>query len=345
MSTVEACAYNGTFTTTDTLAKYYAQNSEHLLMADYLVGAASYFGLYSPIALGVGDVEDGGPGSNWMQLGPSAEQLFQTFWSNNNSTGQPTVSSNQIQQLDSINAAAGVYWILHQTIDSSCSIPTNWKGAMDHLSAYNGICETPSTNCSCVGGYYTEAYAWTVMWLAYGQNYAVSSYGYSGAQYATSPIGTQPKYLSEACIESASLTVPAIDIGTTIRSTPYGSNGNGKQIVLLAKDNQDYISSLQISMNVIPGYLPVVTSDAHFAARSTQDPDICVIAVGGPSVTAINNSCSGLGLTCTSSSNFSAWELNQTSGFYGYIDASGQTASDSYTLANQDAQSAQNAGW
>lgn len=131
-----------------------------------------------------------------------------------------------------------------------------------------------------------------------------------------------------------------------MRSNPYGRNSNGKQIVLVVKDDADYISALQISMNLIPGYQPVVTGDAAFGARATQySSTVCVIAVGGPSATQLKNQCSNLGLTCASATSFSQWESYVNSGIPAFINATGQTATDSYNLANPAASQAQNAGW
>ncbi|MHB1684403.1 MAG: hypothetical protein ACYCYO_16510 [Bacilli bacterium] len=336
MVTVTACAYDEQ-STTDTLVNYYAQGG-YKMMADYLVGSSAYFGIQSLLALAIGELENGGPGGNWMQLstgtgGPIAS--FQSFWSSHNFTGQPTPSTTQIEDFDAINAAAGVFW-LHSKYNCGYS---NWQGALSQASGYNGNC-----GCSCP---YSTAYGYSALFLAYGENYQVSSYNYQGAQYPTSPTGTsQTKYLSPSCGPAAPITVPTITVGAAVRSNPYGRNSNGKQIVLLAKDNADYISALQISMNLIPGYQPVVTGDAAFAARSTQySSTVCVIAAGGPSATQLEYQCSALGLSCTSATSFSEWETYANSGSPAFINATGQIAADSYNLANSAASQAQNAGW
>lgn len=338
MSTVFACAYTE-YDQADALATYYAQGAAWQLMADYLVGAAAVLNVRSPIPLAIGNLEDGGPGNNWLQMGSTSISEFQTkFWAQNNATGQPTPSSTQIQAIDPINAAAGVWW--YQQGDD-CNV-TDWQGLLSRSSWYNGNCINEQSACACPTA---TAYGWTSLFLAYGNAYdTVDSMNYQGAYYVTSPTGLQYRYLSASCGSGTNITVPTFATTRILRSTPYGLNSTGRQIVLLAYDTIDTISSLQIDINQYDAgyYQPLVTSDADFAARSTQDSSICVIAVGGPAVTAINNACSSLGLSCESFSSFSAWDSTPA---YGYINADGATAADSYSLGNTAADQASAAGW
>ncbi len=123
-----------------------------------------------------------------------------------------------------------------------------------------------------------------------------------------------------------------------------GRNASNWQIVLLTKDAIDYVSALQVDINQYTSgnVQPLVTADALVAARSTQDFDICVIAVGGPALTAIQDACSTLGLSCESFSDFASWEASSN---FGYIDAAGSTAAASYSEANTAASQATAAGW
>lgn len=334
MATVTACAYDATYSTDSIYLYYFGSSSIYYeRMADYLVGAAAFQNIRPQIALALGDLESGGPGGNWLQLDSTAVSDFLTYWSQHNNTGLTPPSSSKITSLDSLNAAAGVWWLQQKT---NCGY-SDWRGLISKCSSYNGICSA----CSCP---YETAYGWSALFLAFGSNYPVSSYTYQGARYPTGPSQTQNKYLNPNCGAAHSITVPSFSVSTTVRTTPYGRNANSKQIVLLAGVAGDYISCLQMNINLqASGVMePVVTADATFAAQAAQHPRICVIAVGAQAVSNIQSACSSLGLTCNSYSSFSAWEAG---GSTGYINASGSTGTDSYNLGNSAASSAGSAGW
>jgi hypothetical protein len=198
-------------------------------------------------------------------------------------TGQPTPTSAEIENIDVLNANAALYLLSQK-----------------------------------------YAYGWSALFLAYGNSYQISSVQYSNAYYTTSPTGTQDKFLNPNCGAGIALPVPAFSVGAAIRSNPYGRNQNGKQIVLYAPDSVDYVSGMQIAINFYSDirYMPVVTADADFAARSTQDPTVCVIAIGKAAGTRINNAASSLGLSVESFSNYSTWAASPN---YGYIYANGYT--------------------
>lgn len=330
MSTVYACAYGET-DYGSTLASFYAQGAEWERMADYLVGSASQFNIRSPILLALGELEDGGPGNNWLQLDSTAIANFQTYWAKYNATGVATPTTAQVTAIDSVNAAGAGRWYTQQ---NDCGY-TNWQGLLSRSSGYNSTC-----GCACP---LTTAYGWTSLFLGYGDQYdTVDTMDYVGAFYVTGPTDTQHRYL--LCGSSADLAVPGFSTTRITRTKPYGRNGSNLQIVLLTKDDTDYISALQVDINQYnSGYVqPMVTDDALFAARSTQDFNICVIAVGGPAVTAINNACSTLGISCESFSDFSTWEASPN---YGYVNAAGSDAANSYSKANTAANQASAAGW
>jgi hypothetical protein len=71
---------------------------------------------------------------------------------------------------------------------------------------------------------------------------------------------------------------------------------------MLASTAEWYVSSLQVGINLYPTAYrqPMVVSDADFAAFSATDKMVCVMAVGGPAVTAIETAASGLGISPTS---------------------------------------------
>jgi hypothetical protein len=302
-------------------------------MADYMVGACSRFNLYSGAGLALGVQEGGGTGNNWLQLGSSAVSVFQSLWAANNGTGQPTPSASQVDAIDSLNAAAGIYYL---STRGDCGY-SNWQGLQARYSAYNGLC----SGCSCP---YPQAYAWSCLFLAYGNGYGVSGYTYDGAWYPASPSGTQTKYHNSPCGPGAYINPPTFSVSYGLRTIPLGSNSNGKQIVLLATENVDYVSSLQVNVNLYgsPYRQAMVTSDADFAARVTQNYSYVVVCVGGPAVTAINSSASRLGLQCVSFSSFSAWEASPS---YGYVNCAGATRSQSYSEANTQTFDASQAGW
>ncbi len=330
MATVQACGYQETGST-DTLATYYGQDAEHLRMMDFLVHEGSHFDIGASLALAVGDLENGGPGNNWLQLGSTAQSDFQAIWAANNGTGHPTPTAAQISAIDSLNAAAGIYFL---SLQDSCGY-TNWQGILSKFSAYNGICG----GCSCP---YTTAYAWSALFLAHGDAYEITDYGYAGAYYASSPTGTQPAY--RGCGSPATLEVPGFGIVGILRGTPIGRNSNGKQIVLLANSTVDAISALQIDVNLYssPYDQPVSTGDHDFAARSTQDKTVCPIAVGAAAASALEASCSRLGLSCTSFATFAGWEASSD---HGFINATGANRTDSDNMGNTAAYAASEAGW
>ncbi len=333
MATVPVCSY-GEYSPGPALATYYAQGAEYQRMADYLVGSASHFNIRSPILLALGELERHGPGNNWLALGTGvggAMATFQTYWTNNNATGIATPTTAQIAAIDSVNAAGAGLWYIQP---NACA--SNWKGLRSRSSSYNGNCK-----CACP---YATAYGWSSLFLAYGDQYdTVDTMDYVGAFYVTGPTGDQARYLLCGSL-ATTLPVPTFSTTRITRNTPYGRNAANLQIVLLTKDAIDYISALQVNINLYNGgnVQPLVTDDALFAANSTQDFDVCVIAIGGPAVTAINNACSTLGLSCESFSDFANWEASPN---FGYINAAGSTASESYSEGNTAASQATAAGW
>ena len=106
------------------------------------------------------------------------------------------------------------------------------------------------------------------------------------------------------------------------------------------------MSAWQIALEIYndnKGYAqPVVTSDATFAAYCTQDTSVCPIAIGGPAVTAIENACSSLGLSCESFSSFEAWIESPN---YGFVNCNGSDAYDSYSLGQSAATEASDADY
>lgn len=327
-SYVSCCSY-GEISLGPALAVYYAKSAEYQRMADYLVGAAACWDIRSPVMLALGELEAHGPGTNWLGLSGTAIASFQSTWAASNFTGQPTPTSADITDTDVINAAAAAYW--YQT--KADGGQTDWQGLVSRGSAYNSNCSRPLP--------YTTGYGWSSMFLAYGSDYStVDTMGYVGAFYVTGPTNTVTRYL--LCGASQELPVP----GPTTREkriTPYGRRNN-QQIVILCADRVDQVSGWQAALNLgrVGAVQPLVTSDARFAAWCTQDPNICPIALGGPEVSAIQEQCQENGLSCTGFASFADWESSPS---FGYVNSSGSTASDSYSLGNTAAQQANTAGW
>ena len=327
MATVTACSYNGS-APSDKLATFYGQGESWALMADYLVGAASQFDIRSPIALAIGALEEGGVGTNWMQLEPGTISDFQSeFWGPNNQTGQNPPSASDIEAIDSLNAAAGIWWYLQKK--KYCTDVSDWQALLSMSSAYNSIC-----GCSCP---YATAYGWSSLFLAYGNDYTtVPNINYVGAYYVTGPTGTQTKYNNASCgPQNPDLEVPNFSTTRTQRVEPHGRNSNGKQIVLFtSRDDTSFVSALQANINLRnAGYTqPLVTADRDFAATSTQYRANCVVAVGASAVSDIETALTNMGLSWTSFSDFAFWEA---SGTYGFINAAGSTAAGTYSLTIQ----------
>lgn len=334
MSTVYACAYNSE-AVADTLATYYGQDAVYQRMADYLVGAASQFDLQSVMALAIGRLEGGGPGNNWLQLGDFAATGFiENYWSRYNRTGLPAPTVAQVQRVDQVNAAAGIYWYVQ---GPDCG-QTGWQALLSRSSAYNGVC-----TCTCP---YSTAYGWSSLFFAFGREYSqIHSDAYFGTHYVTAPTGTQTAYLNQSCGPGRDITVPPFATTRTLRDNPWGRNGQGRAIVLLAKTPGDFVSALQVDINQYNhGYMaPVVTADAEFAVRSTLDLGVCVIAVGNQAVIEMELRAQELKIGVHAHANVASWRYNHNRG--DYVTADGRTGFESYSLANMAATQAHWDGW
>lgn len=127
MATVTAVSISRTSpTTTRTQSmKYWTQDNDHLLMRDYILGACSYFNFASPWMLGIGIMENGGPGNNWMQLsyGSVHTTFLSEFWTPYNKTGESSPTLDELEAVDALNAVTSAFWVTK----GSRSGKTNWE--------------------------------------------------------------------------------------------------------------------------------------------------------------------------------------------------------------------------
>jgi len=344
---VAVCAYDH-YTSTDTLATYFAIDARHQRMADYLVGSASAFNLENQLPMAIAAIEQGAdysPYYNWMQLSVgSAAQSFVNWYNASNQTGQAALTTTNVEYCDAINAAAGTYWLSQE---GDCS-RTDWTGAISQASSYNGTC-----GCGCP---IDTAYGWTAMFLAYGNGYAIPAYTYVDGYYPTGPTGTQTKYVtvnsSGACGGPSTIDPPVFTPTYETRSATYGANASGKQIAILTGSTVDYVSGLQVALdmfsqvntNINTGVWasPMVLMGTYYAARMTQNQSSNMVIVLGPSAkTGIDNACSALGLTCVAYSSYSAWASGSQPG---YVDCSGGTDQQNYSSAHNNAFTAAQTG-
>jgi hypothetical protein len=191
-----------------------------------------------------------------------------------------------------------------------------------------------------------QAYALSVLWKAYGSGYASHSQTtYLGAFMATGPSGTQCRANTGSAQVYAALPTPGFGVPIVHYYAPFGYNANGRRTVILvgSRANEDYASGIIIEQwYSIPYPEAFLTAANYLAAQAETSPNNCVICVGSPAVTAIQNAANYYGLSLESFSSFSAWESSPNAG---YINCAGSTAAQSYNLGLTAAQQAASAGW
>ncbi len=119
-----------------TIVTYYGSSGDtsYARMRDHLLGAASQFNLPSMVSLAQAIQENGGPLNDWMQLSSIAQSFISSFVTPNNNTGL-TMSSSYVENADSINAAAGA-WYLANNLGGST---TPWENMSLALNQYNKV--------------------------------------------------------------------------------------------------------------------------------------------------------------------------------------------------------------
>ncbi len=129
---------------------------------------------------------------------------------------------------------------------------------------------------------------------------------------------------------------------------PFGSNSQGKRVVILVGDDYDYVSGLFIqqwlydSTSYVQAYL---TRDAQVAVHSANlgvNGQWCVVAMGGAAVDNLQSAANSDGVSLTEFTSFSDWESSPN---VGYIDCSGATYADNYNAGLTAVQQAARAGW
>lgn len=322
----------------DNSMKYWTQDKDHLLMRDYIIGACSHFNYASPWMLGMGIMENGGPGNNWMQIayGNAHTTFLSEFWSLYNKTGESAPTLDELKVVDALNAVISAFWVTQGSRGGN----TNWEALGQLASAYNGW--AGATHNSGI-----TAYGWSTLFLAYGKNYTtISSYKYQGAQYSDKGSGltsdlvtvysTEPKpYKANQQIE-----VPTWTMTPRTLSTFSGGNTNNRQIILFAYTDIDYVSALNIILhfkrkNITYGgkiTYPVATRDLTLAANNARNAGSCVIAVGNNAHLALKNQ----GLTA-----YSSFANLKRPGYIGFT----STNKAAYTDALGAAISANNGGF
>lgn len=163
---------------------------------------------------------------------------------------------------------------------------------------------------------------------------------------ATGPSGTQCRANTGSAQVYAALPTPGFGVPIVQYYAPFGYNANGRRTVILVGSgaNEDYASGIIIEQWYYSSPYPeaFLTADNYLAAQAATSPNNCVICVGSPAVTAIQNAANYYGLSLESFSSFSAWESSPNAG---YINCAGSTAAQSYNLGLTAAQQAASAGW
>ncbi|MGF0008609.1 hypothetical protein ACQRBP_14975 [Eubacteriales bacterium SGI.150] len=340
MATVTAVSISSTNPTTTKYQsmKYWTQDNAHLLMRDYIMGACSQFNIASPVMLGMGIMESGGTGSNWMQVTYSAapSDFVSNFWDVHNKTGESAPTATELKQIDALNAVLSAYWLTK----GSRGGKTNWEALGQLASAYNGW-GAASANSGIT------AYGWSTLFLAYGKNYSsISSYTYQGAQYSDKGTGLSSDIVTVYSTTPNPTGAKSIDVPTWTmvpKTLSYfsGGNPNGKQIILFAYTDNDYVSALNILLHFkrksikYGGVItyPVVTRDLTLATNNAKNSGLsCVIAVGNNAHLALK----GAGLTA-----YDSFSNLKRPGYIGFT-STGKTA---YTDALAAAIAANNGGF
>lgn len=340
LATVTAVSISRTNPTTTKYnsMKYWTQDNAHLLMRDYIMGACSHFNIASPLLLGMGIMENGGTGNNWMQVTYSAapSDFVTNFWSANNKTGESSPTANELKQIDALNAVFSAYWLLK----GSRSGKTNWEALGRLASAYNGW-GAASANSGIT------AYGWSALFLAYGKSYStISSYAYQGAQFSDKGTGLSSDTVSVYSTTpnptgSKSIDVPTWSMVPKTASYFSGGNSAGKQIVLFAYTDSDYVSALNILLYFKRNSIkyggvttyPIVTRDLTLATNNAKYSGLsCVIAVGNNAHLALKSA----GLIA-----YSSFSNLKRPGYIGFT-STGKTA---YTDARTAAIAANNGGF
>ncbi|MFX4303351.1 hypothetical protein ACOJUR_14000 [Alicyclobacillus tolerans] len=269
-----------------------------------------------------------------------SQSFIDSFVSPNNNTGL-TMSVSDVENADSINAAAGA-WYLKGNMGGST---VNWQNLSLALNQYN---EGPN---DYMGNGYNNAYGLSVLFKAYGINYQnVPSVNYDGPYVATSPSGTQPRYnnASSGDWSYGPILTPSFTVESGLNYIPFGTNSQNRRVVILVGDDEDYVNGLFIqqwlydSPSFVQAYL---TRDAQIAVHSANlgvNGQWCVVAMGGAAVSNLQSTASNDGVNLTEFTSFSAWESSHN---IGYIDCSGATYADNYDKGLTTVQQAANAGW
>ena len=306
-------------------------------MKDFLVAAASQFGIASPLAQAIGVLEEGGPNSNWLTLLSTAESRFQSWWATYNvtgvtySSGQKYPSTSDLDSMDSLNAAGGIYWLKDAYSPPVCTLSNYpvWEQLAYYAGTYNSSC-----GCACP---INTAYGVSAVLLAYGAGYSsVGSTKYQGAQYCDLPNTSTQVTLGLGCGNYASsITAPSQSATLNLRTSPYGRNANNRQIVICIATDEDYVSGLTVNykLDKAGDAQTVVMRDITFAAKSTRDSNIVVIACGTPAA----NDLASSGITEASS--FSSWTAGK------FINCGKATGTESYTCTYNNTLAATTAGY
>ncbi|MCI7733729.1 MAG: hypothetical protein MSK39_02925 [Dysosmobacter sp.] len=319
--------------------KYWTANNDCKLMRDYINGACSQFNFAAPWMLAVGIMENGGTGSNWMQVtyGTARDTFVNDFWAPNNVTGETAPSKSELETIDALNAVLSAYWMSL----GSRSGKTNWEALGRLASAYNGW-GLASSNSGIT------AYGWSTLFLAYGKNYTnISSYKYQGAQYSAAGSNLPSNGIvtvystTPSPVGATSIDVPEWTMTPSTLNYISGSNPDGKQIVLFANTDADYVSALNIVLHFYRNNIkyggrityPIVTRDINLATRIAKNYALaCVIAVGNSAYNAL------VSKNVTAYSTFSAYS---TPGFVGNT----STGKSAYVSARTSALAANSAGY
>lgn len=332
--------------------------NRHRRMLDYLTGTCAWFGWQGVVGHALAAIEDGVNNSTdgWLQLISSTRQAFiDNYWTPNNASGL-TPSASEIGQWDVLNAAAGLWYF--NSLDSA-SFGKSYQAVQWKATQYNfGPTNVPSGCQPSSPSYAPSAYAWTLSFLAWGDDYASvsdASYGHatSPQRYArrVTDTGSQNKYLNPSCSGATQLTKPGFVPSYTLLTSPHGRRSTNKQFVILARHAISYISSLAVALHIkrtfTDSVAPVVTADTYFAVdcmkhqsgNQNGNRDVCVIVLGSSAKQDVQNVYPG----ATAYSSFSAWSNGSADGYINAAD--GSTNNANFVKARDEGVAAYNAGY
>jgi hypothetical protein len=320
-TTVYADVSKLTSSCTPTIYSAYGENTQAdtdiAREVDNIWGASAFWDTPSMVGLAMAlmEHETDGHGANWLQLTTSAaiNPFYSSIVTLHQESGTPTLETSAILDVDSINAQVAM-WHLSKCIADEGSLVEG----VNYYNGFGGSDKTPTQG----------SYGASVLWVAYGKDWAsASGIHYIGQYMATGPSGQQMKLVTNGTYSHV-VYEPGFTVPSEQWFSNYSYNSAEKRIFLLANSSQleGYVNGLLVEQwldqneNGKSAFLTGDAGVAAYSAAATVTYD-CVITIGSDAASAIQNQ----GYSLTEYSNFSDWESGTANNNPGFIAATGYT--------------------